>query len=117
MVTDVLGRLNEGIYKFHGNNAMFMFSTADVGKGVAHAYRFASMPNESEATGPTWVGEDTLFLCIQHPGEYSESAESPTSHWPLGGDSPPYSGVVAIVGSFGNNGPFGTSAFYNASKA
>jgi hypothetical protein len=116
MVTDVsTSSLTSGIYSFHGNNAMFMFSTEAAGKGVAEAFRFASMPNEAEGTGPWFVGEDMLFLAVQHPGEESESADAPTSVWPDG--SEPYASVIAIKGPFNNIGSYkGMSSFYMANK-
>jgi uncharacterized protein len=115
MVTDISSSgMNRGIYTSFGNNSMFMFNTANAGQGVADAYRFASMPMDSEATGPTWIGEDTLILSIQHPGENSESFEEPTSRWPNFGTDEPRSSVVAITGPFGNTGAFGTYAFYDA---
>jgi hypothetical protein len=115
MVTDVSsGSLNKGIYTFHGNNAVFMFDTANAGKGIANAYRFASMPTESEGTGPTWVGTDTLVLAVQHPGEESESYDNPSSRWPMGGTDEPRSAVIAIMGPFGNDGMYANYAFYDA---
>jgi len=98
MVTDISSsRLGKGIYKFHGNNAMFFFRTA--GNNVGTAYQFASAPNESEMTGPWWTPDSsTMFLSVQHPGEESESLDKLTSHWPGGGTAIPRPGVVAITG-------------------
>ncbi len=98
MVTDVSSsRLNKGIYKFMGNNAMFMFRTEGPDAGVA--YRFATGPVECEMTGPTWTPDgSTLFLSVQHPGEESPSLDELTSHWPDGGDKWPRPAVVAITG-------------------
>jgi secreted PhoX family phosphatase len=99
VVTDVSsGSLNGGIYSFMGNNALFYIPTS--GDNVGKAFRFASGPVEAEMTGPTFLGNDTLFLSVQHPGEESESAENLSSHWPEGGDAQPRAGVVAIVGPF-----------------
>jgi uncharacterized protein len=115
MVTDVsTGSLNSGIYEFHGNNAIFMFPTDNVGKSVTNAYRFGSVPVEAESCGPTFVGDDTLFLNIQHPGEESESVEEPTSVWPDGDQ--PRSALVAITGPF-PKGEFPHYAFYDARNA
>lgn len=101
MVTDVSsGSLNGGIYEFMGNNSMFYLPTT--GDNAGKAFRFASGPAECEMTGPTWLGSDTLVLSVQHPGEESASLEELSSHWPEGGDAQPRSGVVAIIGPFGN---------------
>lgn len=99
MVTDIsTSSVTKGIYQFQGNNAMFMFPTS--GEDVGKAYMFASGPVDVEMTGPTWLGDDTLFLAAQHPGENSPSLAELTSHWPNGGDDQPRAGVVAIVGPF-----------------
>lgn len=118
MVTDVsTSSLNSGIYSFHGNNAVFMFRTEDAGTGVATAYRFGSAPVEAETCGPTFIGTDTLFLNIQHPGEESESIDAPTSTWPDGPGTLPHAATVAITGPFNQNGPFPHYAFFDARKA
>jgi uncharacterized protein len=97
VVTDIsTSSMNKGIYKFHGNNALFMLPTS--GENVGKAYRFANGPVDSELTGPTWLDDNTLILAVQHPGENSESLEKLTSKWP-GGDVP-RAGVVAITGPF-----------------
>ena len=99
VVTDVSsGSLNGGIYSFMGNNALFMIPTS--GDNAGKAFRFASGPVECEMTGPTFLGNDTLFLSVQHPGEVSESMDALTSHWPEGGDAAPRAAVVAITGPF-----------------
>lgn len=101
MVTDISSSsVNKGIYQFQGNNSLFMLPTN--GENAGKAFHFASGPVDCEMTGPTWLGSDTLFLAIQHPGEESASLEELTSHWPEGGDAQPRSGVVAIVGPFNN---------------
>ncbi len=80
-----------------GNNALFFFRTEGPYAGIA--YQFASGPSECEMTGPAWTPDGkTLFLSIQHPGEESESAESPSSHWPNGGTEIPRPATVAITG-------------------
>jgi uncharacterized protein len=99
VVTDVSsGSLNGGIYSFMGNNALFYLPTT--GDNAGKAFRFASGPGQAEMTGPTFLGSDTLFLSVQHPGEESPSLEELTSHWPEGGDAAPRAGVVAITGPF-----------------
>jgi len=97
MVTDTSsGSLNKGIYTFMGNNSMFMLPTS--GENAGKAFQFASGPVECEMTGPTFMGADTLFLSVQHPGEESPSLEELTSTWPDG--DVPRTGVVAITGPF-----------------
>lgn len=101
VVTDISsGSLNGGIYQFHSNNAVFVIPTS--GEDFGKVYRFGSGPVEAECTGPTFVGSNTLFLAVQHPGEESEAVDNASSHWPDGGDSEPRAAVVAIVGPFGN---------------
>lgn len=111
VVTDISSsRLNKpNEYQYHGNNAMFMVPTSGPNAGIA--YRFANMPVESEGTGPYFTPDnETLFVCVQHPGE--EANLSPTavfgdpatynSWWPGGnrtagvGPSMPRPSVVAI---------------------
>lgn len=117
MVTDVSsGSLNKGIYTFLGNNAMFFLPTASAGSGITPAHRFASGPVECEMTGPTFLGTDTLFLSVQHPGEETEDPASPTSTWPDGPGTEPRAAVIAIVGPFNNDGPYPYPAFYGLSK-
>lgn len=98
MVTDIsTSRHNKGIYKFHGNNALFFFRTSGPHAGIA--YQFASGPTECELTGPAWTPDGkTLFLSIQHPGELTEALDQLTSHWPDGGDAIPQPATVAITG-------------------
>ncbi|MBM7842116.1 PhoX family protein [Herpetosiphon giganteus] len=98
MVTDISSsRTNKGIYKFQGNNGLFFFRTSGPDAGIA--FQFASGPVECELTGPCWSPDGrTLFLSIQHPGEESKSLTELSSHWPIGGNEVPRSGVVAITG-------------------
>jgi uncharacterized protein len=97
VVTDVSsGSLNGGIYSFMGNNALFYLPTS--GENAGKAFRFATGPVESEMTGPTFLGSDTLFLAVQHPGEGSPSLDELTSVWPDG--DVPRAGVIAITGPF-----------------
>jgi uncharacterized protein len=84
-------------YKGFGNNSLFYvpFSGPDAGK-VA---RIASGPVDCELTGPYFSPDyKTLFLCVQHPGEYS-TPEKLSSNWPLGGNNTPKPSVVAISGA------------------
>jgi len=90
-------KLGKGAYQPFANNGLFVVPTA--GDSAGDAFQFASGPIQSELTGP-WFTEDesTLFLSVQHPGEESQTAEQPTSHWPGGGKSMPKPSVVAISG-------------------
>lgn len=115
MVTDVSsGSLNRGIYEFHGNNAIFMFDTSNAGAGIANAYRFGVAPVEAETCGPMFVGTDTLFVNIQHPGEESESYDEPSSNWPDGPGTEPRAACVAIMGPFNNDGMYSNYHIYDA---
>ena len=93
VVTDISSsRLNKpNEYEWHGNNAMFMVPTKGPNAGVA--FRFASMPIESEGTGPYFTPDErTLFVCVQHPGEETPNRPGArfgdpgtyTSWWPEG---------------------------------
>ena len=97
MVTDISSsRVGKGIYAFQGNNALFFMPTS--GKDAGTAYQFASGPVDCEMTGPSWSPDGrTLFLSVQHPGELSTSASSPTSRWPSG-SGVPQPATVAITG-------------------
>jgi secreted PhoX family phosphatase len=88
MCTDVSdSKVNRGIYRFLGNNAMFTIPTSGPNRGTA--YRFASGPIGCELTGPSWTPDgSTLFLSVQHPG----------GNWPGGGTSVPRASVVASQG-------------------
>jgi uncharacterized protein len=55
MVTDISsGSLNDpaGPYAYHRNNGIFMIRVGGPDAGVA--FRFGSVPNEAESTGPIW---------------------------------------------------------------
>ncbi|HEX7831230.1 MAG TPA: alkaline phosphatase PhoX [Thermoanaerobaculia bacterium] len=92
---DVVGR---GIYRFMGNNSLFVLpSDYDGGK----VYRAAAGPIECELTGPSWTPDgSTMFLSVQHPGGNSVdlATKGPSSHWPEGGNAMPRGAVIAISG-------------------
>ncbi|MEM9060040.1 MAG: PhoX family phosphatase [Pseudomonadota bacterium] len=74
-------------FEGHGNNQML---AADTETGEIR--RFLVGPVSCEVTGLAWSPDrKTMFVGVQHPGEKGFE-----SHWPLGGDSVPRSGVVAI---------------------
>lgn len=86
-------------YKKFKNNGLFFVPMK--GPDAGRAFLVATGPNESELTGP-WFSPDgkTLFLSVQHPGEFTKDLSAPTSHWPDGGNAIPKSTVVAISGPF-----------------
>jgi secreted PhoX family phosphatase len=88
-------------YKVFKNSGLFFAAASGPGKGSI--LQFASMPCETEGTGPAWSpDQQALFLSLQHPGERwgtrTETAQAPCgSNWPhkvLG--APPQPAVVAI---------------------
>ena len=77
---------NEGDFAGQGNNQMLVGDPAS-----GEIRRFLVGPNECEVTGMAFSADrKTMFVGIQHPGERGDS------HWPLGGESVPRSGVIAI---------------------
>jgi secreted PhoX family phosphatase len=109
MVTDISsGSLNEGVYAYHRNKGIFMIRVGGPDAGIA--FRFGSVPNEAESTGPIWTPhQTTMFLAIQHPGEETSVSggvhgdpTTYTSYWPRGnkttGENPgePLPSVIAI---------------------
>ena len=90
VVTDISGTsIGRGAYAFHGNNAVYLLPRGE----SRLAYRFATMPNDAEATGPYFTpDESTLFVNVQHPGENSGGTAASifgqpttyTSYWPRG---------------------------------
>jgi hypothetical protein len=90
VVTDISSTsIGRGPVGFQGNNAVFMLPRGESGV----AYRFATMPNDSEGTGPYFTpDESTLFVNVQHPGENTQGLdtsifgrpETYTSYWPRG---------------------------------
>jgi secreted PhoX family phosphatase len=111
MVTDISSSaLNDPAspYAYHRNNGIFMIRVGGPDAGVA--FRFGSVPNESESTGPIWSPDQTtMFLAIQHPGEETSVSggvhgdpTTYTSWWPRGnkttGENPsePLPSVIAI---------------------
>ena len=111
MVTDISSsalNVPTSPYAYHRNNGIFMIRVGGPDAGLA--FRFGSVPNESESTGPIWSPrQDTMFLSIQHPGEetsvkggvYGQPATY-TSYWPRGnkttGTNPsePLPSVIAV---------------------
>ncbi|MBX9765768.1 MAG: DUF839 domain-containing protein, partial [Bdellovibrionales bacterium] len=98
--TDISGLdANKGPYKGFGNNSLFVIPMS--GPRAGEMIRVANAPMDAEFTGPSFSADgETLFLCVQHPGELTKTKAAPTSHWPDGGASHPRSALVAIQGPF-----------------
>lgn len=98
VTNDVSGKDQlKGAYRNFGHNGLYYvpMSGPDAGK----VFQVASAPRHAELTGPKFSPDGrTLFLSVQHPGEYSKNAGSWSSHWPHGGDSKPVPAVVTIQG-------------------
>jgi secreted PhoX family phosphatase len=94
--SDISGsKIGKTPYEKFKNNSLF-YVPID-GKNKGKVIQIASAPNNAEFTGP-WFSEDdeTLFLSVQHPGEFSKDNKNLISHWPDGGSSVPKSSVIAI---------------------
>jgi len=87
----------DSAYASLGNNQLFVVLRKDWDE--PKPIIMATAPVNAEFTGP-WFSPDgkSLFLSVQHPGEYSTAADSLLSHWPGGGDSYPKPSVVLIQG-------------------
>jgi secreted PhoX family phosphatase len=113
MVTDIsTSSLNVpgNVYAYHKNNGIFMIRLGGDGPQEGLAFRFGSVPNQAESTGPFWnPRQDTMFLAIQHPGEETAvrggvygDPSTYLSWWPHGNKtagrnpSEPLPSVVAI---------------------
>ena len=94
--TDISGSdIDKGPYAGLGNNGLYVFIRSGLHQGKI--IRVASAPVDAEFTGPCFSPDyKTLFLSIQHPGEYSVSEDKLTSHWPDGGTPKPC--VVTLEG-------------------
>jgi uncharacterized protein len=96
--SDISGsEMYKGPYETFGNNGLFVVPRKGAQAGMV--VQVASAPVHAEFTGP-WFSPDgkTLFLSVQHPGEYSKDPLNPDSHWPDGGDAMPRSAVICIEG-------------------
>lgn len=98
LTTDISGsKIGMPPYTGHGNNSLFYIPLR--GKHAGEVVRVASAPVDAEFTGPCFSPDgQTLFLCVQHPGERSKGPGEWTSHFPNGGDSIPRSSLIAIHG-------------------
>ena len=96
--SDISGsKINKGVYTPFGNNGLYLVPRT--GEQAGMVIQVASAPVHAELTGP-WFAPDgkTLFLSVQHPGEYSVSMDKLSSHWPDGGESIPRPSVIVISG-------------------
>jgi uncharacterized protein len=89
VATDVYGiDFYKNGFAFQANNALYVIPLYGDDAGIPK--RFASAPKGAEITGPSFSSDyKTLFLSIQHPGEYVDSK------WP-NNSAVPKSSVVAI---------------------
>ena len=84
-------------YASFKNNGLFVLIRH--GKRAGEIVQIMSAPIHAELTGP-WFSPDykTLFLSVQHPGEYSYSKEMLSSKWPFDSDGIPKPSVVTVEG-------------------
>ena len=103
MTCDISGDLvnTKGAYRVFKNPGLFYVPVSGPERGRAR--QFASLPCESEPTGPAFApGGDALFLAVQHPGERHgtriDAALAPRgSNWPHGRiGAPPQPALVAF---------------------
>ncbi len=86
-------------YESFGNNGLFVFFRSGPHQG--QLAQIASAPVDAELTGPTFSPDGkTLFLSVQHPGEYSKSLKDLSSDWPDKNGAIPKPAVVSIQGPF-----------------
>ena len=89
--------LNQPPYHPFKNNGLFYLPMSGRHAGIPR--QVASAPSGAELTGPTFSPDGrSLFLSVQHPGENSTSPDTPSSHWPDGGDSLPRPSVIYVSG-------------------
>ena len=97
MSGSVMNRPDKPQYLDFKNNSLFVVPIA--GEHAGKPVRVANAPTHAEFTGPFFSPDgSTLFLSVQHPGEYSRSLSELSSHWPGGGSSIPRPAVVAVYG-------------------
>lgn len=79
------------------NNGLFYIPMK--GENAGQIYQVASAPADAEFTGPSFSPDgETLFLCVQHPGDQTKEIGKYTSSWPDGPGKMPKSAVVTIQG-------------------
>ena len=89
--------INTEPYTSFKNNGLFFVPRS--GEKAGEVLQVASAPVDAEFTGPCFSPDGTtLFLSVQHPGEYSTSIDELSSHWPDGNSLFPRPAVVTITG-------------------
>ena len=74
------------------------------GEDAGRVIQLGSAPVHAEFTGLCFSDDGrSLFLSVQHPGEYSKNIDHLESHWPDGGEALPKPSVIVIEGEFLNN--------------
>jgi len=98
ITSDISGSvMNQPPYSTFKNNGLFVVPRT--GDQAGKVIQMASAPVDAEFTGPFFSPDGkTLFLSVQHPGEYSTGPDAITSHWPNGQPNIPRSAVVTISG-------------------
>jgi uncharacterized protein len=91
------GDMNQGVYKKFKNNGLYYIPMK--GPDAGQVFQIASAPKDAEFTGPTFLPDGTLVLCVQHPGEQTRDLNNLTSNWPGQKNEVPRSAVVTIQGS------------------
>jgi secreted PhoX family phosphatase len=94
--TDMSGNdINIGPLEGYGNNGLYVFVRS--GQHAGEVIRVATAPIDAEFTGPCFSPDyKTLFLSVQHPGEFSPSLDKLKSQWPDGGIPKP--AVITLQG-------------------
>lgn len=89
--------MNLGVYSRYKNNGLFYIPMH--GENAGQIYQVASAPTDAEFTGPVFSPDgETLFLCVQHPGDQTKSKDAYTSTWPDGKGIMPKSALITIDG-------------------
>ncbi len=97
---DVSGsKLNKGEYAAFGNNGLYHMPLS--GAGAGKPVRVLSAPVEAELTGPSFADDGkTMFLSVQHPGEFSPSLKELSSRFELDPErGVPRSAVITLRGA------------------
>lgn len=98
ITTDRSGReIGTGEYSNFGNNGLHFVPMH--GPSAGKIFQVASCPNDAEFTGPCFSPDgESLFLCVQHPGELTKDLNNPTSKWPEAKHKMPKPSVVVLEG-------------------
>ena len=101
--SDISGdQINHKPYTSFKNNGLFFVPMS--GEDAGRVIQLGSAPVHAEFTGLCFSDDGrSLFLSVQHPGEYSKNIDHLESHWPDGGEALPKPSVIVIEGEFLNN--------------